>query len=127
VGEGANAIQISNAKVTVNATTADIPDDLLAQFGLDQFKADGHESTIQNILSETDAQALLAMSTNPPDGVWVSHSRIITSDGVSATMSTTGDTEANNPQQQVGLTPSLTPDKAAVDLAINEQVVRPHP
>jgi hypothetical protein len=100
---------------------------MLAQFGLDQFKADGHESTMQNILSETDAQALLETLNSPPDGVWVSHSRIITSDGVSATMSMIPDASSNNPQQQVGLTPSLTADKGAVDLAINEQVVRSNP
>jgi hypothetical protein len=94
---------------------------------LDQFKADGHESTVQNILSETDAQALLEMLNNPPDGVWVSHSRITTSDGVSASLSMIPDASSNDPQPQVGLTPSLTPDKAAVDLAINEQVVRSKP
>jgi RNA polymerase sigma factor (sigma-70 family) len=125
VGDGANAVAISNAKVTVNALIVDIPDGMLAQFGLGQFTADGHESPIQNILSGTDAQALLDMLNNPPDGVSVSHPRITTSDGISAVSSIISDASSN--YEQIGLTPNFTPDKTAVDLAINEQVVRPKP
>ena len=132
VGDGANAVAISNAKVTVNTTTTDIPDEMLAQFGLDQFKTDGHEITIQNVLAENDAQDLLAMLKNPPEGVWVSHGRITTSDGVSATMSISSSISSdpyigNNFFCVQALTPSFTPDKTAVDLAINEQVVRSKP
>jgi RNA polymerase sigma factor (sigma-70 family) len=129
VATDGSKFDMPNAKVTFNTSTMQIPETMLAQFGLDQFKADGNESSVQSVLATADADALVNALKTPPDGVWVSHGTITTAEGVSATMSTIGDSaDAGTPadgQYSIGLTPTLTADKTAVNLAVNLQVVRP--
>jgi hypothetical protein len=120
-----------NAKVTFNTSTIEIPETMLAQFGLDQLKADGNDSSVQSVLATADADALINALKAPPDGVLVSHGTISTADGISASMSEigAGDSSAGNQstasEYTIGLTPNLTADKTAVNLGINVQVVRP--
>jgi len=91
--------EIPNSKVTVNACSFEIPESMLSQFGLDQFKADGHDSSVQSRLTAT-------MSTSGP-----------------ADSSPTGQPAAH--ALTIGLTPNLTADKTAVNLMVNAQVVGP--
>ena len=104
---------------------------MLNQLGLDQFQADGRDSSVQSVLAAADAETLLNALTTQPDGVVVSHGRITTADGIASTMSLTGDPsptgQAAAPQYgtTIGLTPNLTADQTAVNLSINLQAVRP--
>jgi len=129
VATDGSKFDMPNAKVTFNTTTVEIPETKLAQFGLDQLKADGNDSSVQSVLAAADADALITALKTPPDDVWVSHGTIITADGVSASMSMIGNSsDAGTPasgQYTIGLTPTLTADKTAVNLGVNLQVVRP--
>jgi hypothetical protein len=128
VATDGSKFDMPNAKVTFNTSTVEIPETMLAQFGLDQLKTDGNDSSVQSVLATADADALVNALKTPPDGVWVSHGKITTADGMSATMSMIGDSsDAGTPaegQYTIGLTPNLTDDKTALNLAINLQVVR---
>ncbi|HEX3720266.1 MAG TPA: sigma-70 family RNA polymerase sigma factor [Verrucomicrobiae bacterium] len=131
VATDGSKFDIPNAKIAISTCTVEVPNAMLNQFGLDQFQADGNDSSVQSILAAADAQTLLSALKTPPDGVVVSHGEITTADGISATMSVSG-TEASSPNGQpvsgeytIGLTPNLTADQAAMDLAINLRVVRP--
>ncbi len=129
VATDGSKFDIPNAKVTFNTSTIELPETMLAQFGLDQLKAEGNDSSVQSVLATTDADALINALKTPPDGVWVSHGTIATADGISASMSMIGDSsEAGQPsggKYTIGLTPNLTADKTAVNLAVNLEVVRP--
>ena len=118
-----------NAKVTFETTTVNIPETMVAQFGLDQLKADGNESSAQSVLATGDAKVLMDALMTSPDGVLVSHGRITTADGFSATMSMVGkgddSSAAGGSEYSIGVTPNLTPDKAAVNLKVDLQVVLP--
>jgi hypothetical protein len=131
VATDGSKFDIPNAKITFNTCTIEVPDTMLNQFGLDQFQADGRDSSVQSVLAAADAESLLNALKTPPDGVVVSHGRITTADGIAATMSVsgTGDSSPNGQaaahEYTIGLTPNLTADQTAVNLSINLQVVRP--
>jgi RNA polymerase sigma factor (sigma-70 family) len=129
VATDGSKFDMPNAKVTFNTSTVELPETMLAQFGLDQLKADGNDSSVQSVLAAADADALIDALKTPPDNVWVSHGKITTADGMSASMSMIGDSsDAGTPadgQYTIGLTPTLTADKTAVNLGVNLQVVRP--
>ena len=122
---------LPNAKVTFNTSAIEIPETMLAQLGLDQLTADGNDSSVQSVLAAEDAKALLDVLNSPPDGVRVARGRINTADGISATMSMTGVGDSIGPDQPagseytIGLTPNLTGDPSAINLAVNLQVIRP--
>jgi hypothetical protein len=130
VTDDGKTFTIPNASVTISANTIEVPEAMLAQFGLDRFKADGHESSMQNVLTEDEAQALLKLMKDPNDGISVTRSRITTADGNAASISRTQDPStvaADQPpvtEYRISLTPSITADKSSVDLAISAQLLR---
>ena len=133
VATDGSKFDISNAKIAFNTDTIEVPDTMLPQLGLDQFQANGRDSSVQNVLAPADAETLLNALKTPPDGVVVIHGEITTAEGIEATMSMRG-AEDSSPNGQtaphgytIGLTPSLTADQTAVNLSINLQVVRPIP
>jgi len=131
VAPDGSKVDMPNAKVTFDTSTFQIPETMLAQFGLDQLKADGNDSSVQSVLAATDAETLLDALNTPPEGVVVRHGEINAADGITATMfvGVTGDASPNGegtaPNYTIGLTPNLTADQTAVNLSINLQVVRP--
>ncbi len=127
VSTDGSTFDMPKAKLTVNYCAMEIPEAMLAQFGLDQFKADGLDSSVQSLLAAADAEALLKALATPPDGVVVTHGRLVTADGIQGTMSFAGQDPSlpAPPNYIIGLTPNLTADKTAVNMSINAQVVPP--
>jgi RNA polymerase sigma factor (sigma-70 family) len=131
VATDGSKFDIPNAKVTVEACSFELPESMLGQFGLDQFKSDGHDSSVQSVLSAADGEALLKALNSPPEGVVVSHSRITANDGTTATLSMIGPDDSLPGGQSaaheltIGLTPNLTADQTAVNLTISTKVVGP--
>jgi RNA polymerase sigma factor (sigma-70 family) len=129
VATDGSKFDISNSKLTFNTCTFEIPEAMLAQFGLTSFQAQGQESSMQSVLSAADAEALLNALKSPPDGVWVAHGRITTADGIAATMSIVGDGGSPVDGQTaaheitIGVTPSLTTDQTAANLLVHAQIV----
>jgi RNA polymerase sigma factor (sigma-70 family) len=130
VAADGSKFDIPNAKITFNTCTIEVPDTMLTQLGLDQFQADGRDSSVQSVLAAADAEELLNVLKTPPDGVLVAHGEIITADGIAATMSISGsgdsspNSQAAADEYSIGLTPTLTADQTAVNLSINLKVVR---
>ena len=128
---GPDSVAIPNAQVTVNAHTVEIPEAMLAQFGLDQFKADGRESSVQTVLTAADAETLLKTLSDPHNGVVWTDQTITTRDGRGAEISTipgpSRDGHPALPSYTIGLTPNLTADQKAVNMLINARVVPPSP
>jgi RNA polymerase sigma factor (sigma-70 family) len=129
VSVGSNPAGLSNANVTIKAETIEIPEAMLAQFGIDRFKADGHDSSVQAVLVGVDAETLLKALNSPPDGVVVTHGRITANDGMQTQISFGPDSSSNGQpaasSYTIGLTPNLAADRQAVNLSINAQVSTP--
>jgi RNA polymerase sigma factor (sigma-70 family) len=129
VATDGSKFDIPNAKIAISTCTVEVPDAMLNQFGLDQFQADGNDSSVQSILATADAERLLTTLKTPSDGVTVVHGEITTADGITSTMTTgAGDSSPNSQaavsEYTIGLTPNLTTDQTAMDLAINLRVAR---
>jgi hypothetical protein len=126
---GPSPVEIPNANVTVRTDTIEIPEGMLAQFGMDQFKADGRDSSVQTVLTLADAGTLLKALNAPPEGVVVTHEKITANDGMQTQMSIGQDPAPDGqpamPNYTIGLTPNLTADQKAVNMTINAQVVPP--
>ncbi len=126
---GPDSVAIPSATVTVEASAIEIPETMLAQFGLDQFKATGRDSPVPTFLSAVDAEALLKMVADAPDGVMVTGQRITTNDGIQAEVSTRADPSVNGepamPSRTIGLTPNLSADQKEVSMSINVRIVPP--
>jgi hypothetical protein len=120
--------EMPNAKVAFNTSTVELPETMLSQFGLDQFRADGQDSSVQGVLAGADAKSLLDALSTAPEGVTVTHGQITTADGIAATMSVLGDSVGDSsgqppaPRYSIGLTPSLTDNQTAMNLAVNLQI-----
>jgi hypothetical protein len=124
-----STFQMPNAKVSFNTCTINVPDTMLSQYGFDQFRADGHDSSVQSVFAASDADALLNALKAPPAGVFVSHGQITTADGIASTMSVSADGNSPSdgqpasPDYSIGLTPNLTDNQTAMNLKVNVKVV----
>ena len=116
-------------RVFVGTYTIEIPEEQLGQFGMDQFKADGRDSSIQNVLNQADSETLLQALKTPPDGVVVTRSNIDSPPGIHGEITMgqdeSSDASSAKPKYLIGLTSNMSTDQKAVDLSINEQVA-PH-
>lgn len=126
---GSGPAEAAKASVRITGRMIEIPEAMLAQFGLDQLKADGHESSIQSVLAATDAAILLEAVHSPREGVEVNEGRISVPDGMEASMTSTPETApAGQPEKLTftfGLTPTLAADQKTVNLSLNTKVSRP--
>jgi RNA polymerase sigma factor (sigma-70 family) len=126
---GPDSVAIPKAKVTINFATIELPEAMLAQLGMDQLRADGRDSSVQTVLTAADAETLLTMLKDPPDGIAVTRGRMTTNDGISASMSVVPspslDGQPAMPIYSIGLTPNLTADQTAVNMSINARVAPP--
>jgi hypothetical protein len=107
--------------------TVEIPEAMLAQFGLDQFKTDGRDSAVQAVLAGADAESLLNGLASPPEGVRVIASLMNAPDGMQTTATfqtpdTSPDGQTGGLKYTFGLSPNLTADQKAVNLAIRAEV-----
>jgi hypothetical protein len=116
-------------RVFVGTYTIEIPEEQLGQFGMYQFKADGRDSSIQNVLNQADSETLLQALKTPPDGVVVTRSNIDSPPGIHGEITMgqdeSSDASSAKPKYLIGLTSNMSTDQKAVDLSINEQVA-PH-
>ena len=126
-GSGPAAAAKSNVQVT--SSMIEIPEEMLALFGLDQLKADGHESSLQSVLTAADAALLFKALHTPPEGVEVNVGRITVPDGMEARITSGPEAgPAGQPEKLTftfGLTPTLAADQKTVNMSINTQVSRP--
>jgi RNA polymerase sigma factor (sigma-70 family) len=128
---GAASADSPQASVTTDLVTIEVPDAIFAQFNAQQFAVDGHESSVQHVLTAEQYADFSNMMTAPPDGVSITRGRVITGDGIQATMSVGQDGSAAvgrpMPTYTIGLTPSLTADRGAMDMAVDARITPPAP
>jgi hypothetical protein len=119
-----STFEMPNAKVTVDSHLIEMPETMLAPLGLDQFKTDSQDSSVQTIFAASDAEALLnSIATN--EGVVIANPRIISADGIKSTISASGSGDLSDgaPVYSISLTPNLTADKTAVNMAIEARLM----
>ena len=125
---GNTTINVPNAGILFNTDTIEIPEEMLAKWGLDRFTTQEKQSSVQSLLSGAEMEALTKLMSDPSDEVKVTHSRIKTNDGMAASMTMTPEPVSNDPNSgtaiEISLNPNLTPDQSAVDLSINARIGR---
>jgi hypothetical protein len=116
------------SQVAVGAHTVTMPEGMLAQYGIDQLKADGRASSVQKTLTSEESQKLLKMLAEPPDGLTVTRAMITTKAGMQSEISVQRDaTDAAEPgavMYSIGLTPNLTSDQKGIDMSIKARLAR---
>ncbi len=114
----------------IKTDTIEIPEALLNQFGLDQFKATGQSSSVSGVLLAADAETLLkSLQSHSPEGVVISHGVTTLRDGMQSEISFGEDPpaagQAATTQFTVGFTPKMAADQQTVNLSLNAQVSQP--
>jgi RNA polymerase sigma factor (sigma-70 family) len=122
-------IQSANGEakpVLIEAIVLEVPEELLTQLGMEQFKINGRESSLQTMLSAADAADMMK-ELKATEGVsFLSRPRILTSNGIAGTLFV-GNQDANRTTANytVGVTPNITTDGTAVDLSLNGEIDPP--
>ncbi|EEF57399.1 sigma-70 family RNA polymerase sigma factor [Pedosphaera parvula] len=113
--------------VLIQSMVLEISEELMAQFGMDQLKVDGQESSHQ-ILLESAAATNLINELKKTEGVSIqSAPRVLTRAGTAATISiVSNQPNRTTPNYTVGMTPNVTTDGSAVDLSFDGQIVPPN-
>ncbi len=121
---GLDPSQTPKATVTLETTTAEIPETMLAQLGLDSVKAEGRESTAQATLNPNDAKTLLTKLATPTEGIMCAGARITVFDGFSGMIASGKST--SEPAQaspfSISVTPQVSADLESLDLSISASV-----
>lgn len=122
-------IQSANGQskpVLIEAIVLEVPEELLTQLRMEQFKINGRESSLQTMLSAADAADMIK-ELQATEGVSIlSRPRISTSSGVTGTLFI-GNNETNRTTANytIGVTPNITIDGTAVDFSLNGEIDPP--
>lgn len=113
--------------VLIQSLVLEVPEELMPQFGMDQFKIDGRDSSVQTLLPTADAATLIKELEKTEGVSLLSAPRAFTRNGTAASFSI-GNNQPNRttPNYHIGLTPNLTADGSAMDLSFDSQIVPPN-
>ncbi|MDB6108815.1 MAG: polymerase, sigma-24 subunit, subfamily, partial [Pedosphaera sp.] len=112
--------------VLIEAIVLDVPDELLTQLGLEQFKFNGRESSLQTMLSAADAADLIKELKAAKGVSILSRPRILASNGVDGRLFIgSQDPNRTTYNYTIGLTPNITTDGTAVDLSLDGEIDPP--
>ena len=113
-------------QVMLRTRVAELPEEVFAQLGLDSLKSDSKESSGQTILGSEQAATLLKTLEAATGVDLLSAPKIITMDGrqaqVRATSEKTLSGETYETGPSVDVTPRISADGQAVDLAVSAQL-----
>ncbi len=113
-------------QVEIRSIVLEVPEELLAQLGMEPFKIDGRDSSLQTTLPATDAADMIKTLKATAGVTILSEPALSTLDGREGRVFVgSQDTNRLMPNYSVGLTPNITTDGNAVDLSINAEVDPP--
>jgi len=115
-------VQGDNAdQVGIKTAVFEVPGDALAKVGLDAFKADGTESSLQQVF-EADQANLLMKQLKDTDGArLIAQTSLLTTDGREAQIQTTDvqlDGKTHSPGPTIDIVPVISSDKSAIEITL---------
>ncbi len=126
---GGNTKEIPQGAVYVRYTMVEIAESPLGQLGIDQYKTDGRDSSVQNVFSPAEAETFMNALKQTESTVMASPS-VLAKDGEPAQIRIGQGPSATGEQSQasyaIDLTPRLTADQSAVDMSVTAQIVPPN-
>ncbi|HZQ47249.1 MAG TPA: sigma-70 family RNA polymerase sigma factor [Verrucomicrobiae bacterium] len=112
--------------VLIESIVFEIPEELLTQFGMDQLKIDGRESSLQTMLPAADSADMIKRLEATVGVSILSKPRLSTASGIEGHMFIGNqDTNRTTSNFNIGLMPNVTPDGSAVDLSLNGEIDPP--
>lgn len=121
---GTPVIDAQNGQVTFSMQFIDAPEVAWNRLGLGNVKSDGRESWQSSTLAAGRLDTILRAARNESGVDMLSAPRVTTLDGREARISIGQDSDPNG-MLTVSLTPTLTPDRSAVDLSLDAQLPAP--
>jgi hypothetical protein len=114
-------------QIGIQTSVFEVPQYALSQFGLDDFKVEGNESSLQQVFPADQASLLLKQLKETAGARLIAQTRLLTTDGRQAQIQTT-DEQSPGPDSHsfaVDVVPTISADKNAIDLTLNAGVDRP--
>jgi hypothetical protein len=113
----------TNAQVLIRTTLIEVPPEVWGQLGLADIKADPQLSSQSGLVSQQQAEGLIASLTNTPDCLIVNRPAIQTSDGMPASLFV-GQVAASNEQKGLSLDclPQLGADGRTIHLTLGMKI-----
>jgi hypothetical protein len=122
--QGANADEVG-----IKTTIFEVPPDALAKFGLEAFKADGTESSLQQVFQADQANLLLKQLKETDGARLIAQSSLLTTDGRQAQVQMQDEQLVDGEKHSLGPTidivPVISSDKTAIDMSLQAGINRP--
>jgi hypothetical protein len=123
-------IQGDNAdQVGIKTTVFEVSADALSKIGLDGFRADGTESSLQQIFGADQANLLLKQLKDTDGARLIAQTSLLTTDGRQAQVQTQDEQLVDGEKHSLGpsidIVPVISSDKSAIDMTLQAGVNRP--
>lgn len=123
-------IQGDNAdQVGIKTTVFEVSADALARIGLDAFRADGTESSLQQIFAADQANLLLKQLQSTEGARLIAQTSLLTTDGRQAQVQTQDEQLVDGENHSLGPTidivPVISSDKSTIDMTLQAGLNRP--
>ena len=123
-GESADQVEIATKLI-------EVPESLLATAGLDGFRVDGTESSLQQVVPTDNASAMLKVFEQSEESSLVAQFKLTTKDGQQAQM-TQADKQVIDGQTwelgpTINIVPKIVDEKGTVDVTFDTEITRPNP
>jgi len=123
-GESADQVEITTKLI-------EVPESLLATAGLDGFRVDGTESSLQQVVPTDNALAMLKVFEQSEESSLVAQFKLTTKDGKQAQM-TQADKQVIDGQTwelgpTINIVPKIADEKGTVDVTFDTEITRPNP
>lgn len=124
------SIQGDNAdQIRIKTTVFEVNSDALSKFGLDAFKADGTQSSLQQIFQADQANLLLKQLKETEGARLIAQTGLVTTDGRQAQVQSMDeqlvDGEGHSLGPSIDIVPVISADKSAIDMTLQAGVNRP--
>jgi hypothetical protein len=118
----------TNSQVVISTTLMEVPPEVWGRLGLADIKTDPQLSSQSGLVSQQQAESLIASLTNQPNCLILNRPFIQTSDGTQASLFV-GEVTASNQQKGLSLDclPQLGPDGRTVNLTLGMKFDPPGP
>ena len=117
-------------QVQIKTTLIEVPEALLGPAGLDRFKVDGTESSLQQAIPTENASAMLKAFQQSDEASMLAQFKLITKDGQQAQMAQADKQVIDGRTWELGpsinIVPRISDDKGTVEMTLNTEITRPN-